>query len=739
MRRALLIATDNFSEPSLRTLGAPKRDVEALRRVLVDPNLGGFDMVELMYNENSAAVTEKIEDFFTAESAPSDFVLLYLSGHGVLDGADRLCFAMPNTSMMKLRSTAVPATLVHQMMDEGPRQQLVILDCCYSGSFVSGNNPKGDQVALAGHLGPADPAGRGRTILTATNRFQYAFERVSSGDHPTSLYTSALVEGIRTGAADLDGDGLISADELHDYTVEQLRRSDQEQEPHRWALGTSGVAHIASAGAELPTSPAETTVEIPIPAPQLRTPSESVRGRLSPRHVLGALVSLVVAGLVAAALFQVAARSGDRVVIEGDGNTVLGDNSEVTIELIEQLTVSVGDSPEEKATKVERRTEILTSLVLDNLVSLDTRLDLLRLIMADDGFGGALASVRDDVAPSSQEVFEAGYNELLSAQRQESLRSILADTPLKLIEPSLLTELLLDTRVPAATATTFVDALVAIDDRYGQLLDALGEVGEPELCSSSLAQEFQERNSDILVALVETQSEVAFALGQSVLAQTGQPTANMNARLSSLRILEPRNLPSANQANAAAATAVADYELALATRSDLNTLGVELLDANLECYIAINRDLSISADDPWNMVVAKAISLRQLGRQDEAIAAFELYRQMFSSSDPTADRYAATAQTFTEEMDSFSVVDGAVYVWAIEPGTQAAGRVEVGDVVIELNNQAVRSVPDFERALAARDGVEALVMLVLRLDAGRFTLVEFEFEPVTIGISVMPI
>ncbi len=64
--------------------------------------------------------------------------------------------------------------------------------------------------------------GRGRVILTSSTLYQYSFEQQGA---ELAVYTRYLVEGIRTGAADLDNDGSISVNELHDHVREKVRKA----------------------------------------------------------------------------------------------------------------------------------------------------------------------------------------------------------------------------------------------------------------------------------------------------------------------------------------------------------------------------------------------------------------------------------------------------------------------------------------------------------------------------------
>lgn len=77
---------------------------------------------------------------------------------------------------------------------------------------------------------------------------QYAFEgsqlagEASSGP---SIFTSALVEGIRTGDADRNQDGYISLDELYDYVYDRVRDRTPHQTPSKWEFGLRGDLYIA--------------------------------------------------------------------------------------------------------------------------------------------------------------------------------------------------------------------------------------------------------------------------------------------------------------------------------------------------------------------------------------------------------------------------------------------------------------------------------------------------------------
>jgi hypothetical protein len=240
-RLALIVASYQYKDPELRQLMAPAQDAEALARVLGDPAIGNFE-VQTLLNEPSYQVGPIIETFF-ADRKRDDLLLLYFSGHGVKDPEGRLYFATVNTSYRMLRTTAIPATLVNDVMRYSrSRRQVLLLDCCYSGAFATGMVTKADSAIGTGERFE----GRGRVVLTASDAMQYAFEGGEiTGEGVRSVFTRTLVDGLETGKADLDGSGLISLDELYEYVHDRVTDETPQQRPGKWAFDVQGQIIIA--------------------------------------------------------------------------------------------------------------------------------------------------------------------------------------------------------------------------------------------------------------------------------------------------------------------------------------------------------------------------------------------------------------------------------------------------------------------------------------------------------------
>ncbi|MFB2834737.1 caspase, EACC1-associated type [Floridanema evergladense] len=227
---ALLIGVSEY-EPGLNPLPAAVKDVEAMGRVLADAEKGDFT-IQVLQNPQRQQMEEAIYRLF-ANRQKDDLLLFYFSGHGVKDESGNLFLATRTTRKDNgslVEPTAVAASFLHKSMNQSKSErQVIILDCCFSGAIAKGLTVKDDgAVNLQEQLG-----GKGRAILTSSSSTQYSFEQEGS---ELSIYTRYLVEGIDKGAADLDGDGWISADELHEYANSKVTEAAPAMTPEFYPM-----------------------------------------------------------------------------------------------------------------------------------------------------------------------------------------------------------------------------------------------------------------------------------------------------------------------------------------------------------------------------------------------------------------------------------------------------------------------------------------------------------------------
>ncbi len=242
-RHALLIGTMNYTDKGLRALRSPGADIEELRRVLEDPDVGDYEVttaLDLPYSE----IGERVGSFL-ANRHRDDLLLLYFSCHGLKNDDDELYLAAANTRLTQLEDTGVPAARLARQLDRSKARRIVLLlDCCFAGAFPPGGIPKSSAAVTLDEF-----RGRGQVIISATSALEYAFE---GGDVPQgspnaspSVFTSAIVRGFDTGDADVDRDGLISTSDIFAYLSSSLSTQSPVQTPTMHATALQGTFPVA--------------------------------------------------------------------------------------------------------------------------------------------------------------------------------------------------------------------------------------------------------------------------------------------------------------------------------------------------------------------------------------------------------------------------------------------------------------------------------------------------------------
>ncbi len=240
---ALLIGVSQY-QSDLTPLPKANKDVQAMQEVLQNRDTAGFEPVKTLLDPDAQKMREEIEVIFSG-CQKDDLVLLFFSGHGIKDDRGKLYFATNNTRKKEngklIWSTAVAASFIQDLMSQSRcKHQVVILDCCFSGAFATGMTAKDiGNVDIQTQLG-----GEGRAVLTSSTSTQYSFEQQESD---LSIYSRYIVEGIATGAADLNNDGWIEVQELHEYAKGKVQATAPAMNPEIYAVKEGFKIRLAKA------------------------------------------------------------------------------------------------------------------------------------------------------------------------------------------------------------------------------------------------------------------------------------------------------------------------------------------------------------------------------------------------------------------------------------------------------------------------------------------------------------
>jgi uncharacterized caspase-like protein len=238
-RVGLLIGTGVYHHAAeLPELDCPPRDAQGLADVLGDERRGGFE-THVLLDRPKGEIELEINGALS-QLERDDLVLIFYSGHGKLNRRGYLHLATPETDTANLEATSLPVVNLRYFLDSTLARRIVlILDCCYSGRI-------GDAFLLRSSVGDSlqstfERTGAGMYIMTASTGIESAIEK--QGDE-YSVFSGAVIEGLRSGRADIDRDGLIDMEELYRFVRNEVATSSP-QAPMRWRL--SGVDDIVIA------------------------------------------------------------------------------------------------------------------------------------------------------------------------------------------------------------------------------------------------------------------------------------------------------------------------------------------------------------------------------------------------------------------------------------------------------------------------------------------------------------
>ena len=428
------------------------------------------------------------------------------------------------------------------------------------------------------------------------------------------------------------------------------------------------------------------------------------------------------------------------IIFAGKHNVI--DNRQGTIEsgatVANELTIYQGDPPEVRQKKLEQAKSLIAEEVFTNISNMDARLSYVGTALEDDNFDQRLRDVRNQVAPSANDIFDLGYNRLMRQQEISSLRGAFASRPLYEVREPLI-QVLMEGNADAERVRAFYTSLAEVQDVSESLLQELSTAAAQTSTDLKGIAHYNKRVK-LAVKRLLNRSEIAYLSGLMVLDSLKIPLPSAQERLSSLQHLEPRQLISRGEVTQLLATQLKDAERLVAERAAIVEEAKDLRDTALDEYAKLNEKLVIQTSDPWNVVVGKAVSLRQLGRTTEAVAAFSRYADMFSEKDPTAKQYSRTAQQFTIQLDSLDI-SGGVYLYEIVQGGVAdRSGLKVGDIIIGYGDRTIANMDDITIALRDSSRGNSVRLTYLRMsDAGVFQRQTVTINSGSLGVGMMPI
>ncbi|MBN3963316.1 pentapeptide repeat-containing protein [Nostoc sp. NMS8] len=231
-RDALVVGINTYDR--LKSLNAPAADGEAIAQIL--QQYGEFRVTRLpavkdkenqtirIGKQTKVSLTQlerAIVQLFKPDGKPPDTALLYFSGHGLRKNLGiQEGFLATSEVNPDAGNWGLSLQWLRRLLQESEvRQQIVILDCCYSGEVLN--------------FAEADPGDRGkgrdRCFIAASRDFEVAFEEINS-QH--SVLTAALLKGLEPKQNRW----------VSNYTLVDLLNQEHHPFPQRPIFANSGEA-----------------------------------------------------------------------------------------------------------------------------------------------------------------------------------------------------------------------------------------------------------------------------------------------------------------------------------------------------------------------------------------------------------------------------------------------------------------------------------------------------------------
>lgn len=177
------------------------------------------------------------------------------SGHGAPDASNGTPYLLPyDGNPSAVASTAVRLGDVMRRLDSSQaREAFAFIDSCFSGAGGRSVLPPGARPLVR----VRQESSSGALALFAASQGNEISGPAPSGSR--GLFTSVLTEALGTGAADGDGDGQISLQELEDWVKPRVTRtarsSGRDQTPVMTLGAGLGSPNAVSVGWGYPSGP----------------------------------------------------------------------------------------------------------------------------------------------------------------------------------------------------------------------------------------------------------------------------------------------------------------------------------------------------------------------------------------------------------------------------------------------------------------------------------------------------
>lgn len=197
------VDAQRYAALATRTLGIPQSHV----RVLRDDRATGSDI-------------DKELSWITANVPARGRIYFFYSGHGAPDASTGASFLVPYDGDPKaLEPTAIAVPRLLERLNQSRASEVfAVVDACFSGAGGRSVLPAGMRPLVA--VRAVKPTAK-VALFTAASGAQTSGP-AAGGEG--GLFSKLVADGLGTGSADIDGDGLVSLEELRAWVAPRVER-----------------------------------------------------------------------------------------------------------------------------------------------------------------------------------------------------------------------------------------------------------------------------------------------------------------------------------------------------------------------------------------------------------------------------------------------------------------------------------------------------------------------------------
>jgi hypothetical protein len=234
---ALIIGIEQYQDAAhFASLPFAQADAESLYQLLIDPERGGWQAENVVYLAGENATRDEIEsqlrDLCLVRAQTNDLVLIYFSGHALLDPATRDGYLTLRATKAERPATGlhIPTLVDHYLYDSKAGNILTILDVAHTGSAWNHAKPTEETALLFGQSLSDLPRDKGRVVLTSQRRMEISRSQMEQG---RGVFMSHVINALEGEAAN-PRTGRITLGTLYDYLAETMERDEGHQYPQKF-------------------------------------------------------------------------------------------------------------------------------------------------------------------------------------------------------------------------------------------------------------------------------------------------------------------------------------------------------------------------------------------------------------------------------------------------------------------------------------------------------------------------